>query len=129
MAIPHSTLPSTDSIYPHILYIVKPITFSSSGAVTIGTLPANSLILKNLSGLTVNVAFNAATTNVVDIGTSADDDFYATDLAAGSIAFVPLDEAVTQLVTSDTIITATYAQSGTAATAGSGYVTIAYVRV
>jgi hypothetical protein len=60
-------------------------------------------------------------------GVSADDDFYATDLAMGSIAFVPLDEAVTMAVAADTTITATLALSGTAATAGSAEVFIAYM--
>jgi hypothetical protein len=98
-----------------------------SGVVTVGTLPAGAIILKPISGLQVNVAFNAASTNVIDIGTTANDDLYATDLAGGTVAFVPLDEAVTQVLTADTTFTATYAQTGTAASAGSGRVVICYI--
>lgn len=113
--------------YQAVHYISADIDYTDSSAVTIGTVPSGATILKAISGLQVNVAFNAGTTNVVDIGTTANDDLYGTDLAAGSIAFVPLDEAVTQAISADTTFTATYAQSGTAASAGSGKVVIAYI--
>lgn len=118
-----------------VAYIRKTIVFGDNGvAKVIGVIPAGSVIIKPMSGVSVNVAFNAGTTNVLDIGrsaatggVSADDDFYATDLAMGTIAFVPLDEAVTMAVAADTTITATLALSGTAATAGSAEVFIAYM--
>jgi hypothetical protein len=109
-----------------IHYIEKTLTFDS-GVVTIGTIPAGAHIVKPISGAAVNVAFNAGTTNVIDIGTTANDDLFATDLAGGTIAFVPFDEAVTQLVAAETTFTATYAQTGTAATAGSARVMICYI--
>ena len=109
-----------------IHYIEKTLTFDS-GVVTIGTIPAGAHIVKPISGAAVNVAFNAGTTNVIDIGTTANDDLFATDLAGGSIAFVPFDEAVTQLVAAETTFTATYAQTGTAATAGSARIMICYI--
>jgi len=40
---------------------------------------------------------------------------------------VPLDEAVTQVLAADTTFTATYAQTGTAASAGSARIIIAYI--
>lgn len=118
-----------------VAYIRKTIVFGDNGvAKVIGVIPAGSVIIKSMSGASVNVAFNAGTTNVLDIGrsaatggVSADDDFYATDLAMGTIAFVPIDEAVTMAVAADTTITATLALSGTAATAGSAEVFIAYM--
>jgi hypothetical protein len=70
---------------------------------------------------------------VLDIGTSADDDLYATDLALGTKAFVALDEAATATnvntwyVSVDTTITTTVALTGTAATAGAATVIIAYI--
>lgn len=112
--------------YQAIHYIENTLTFDS-GVVTIGTLPAGAVILRAISGAQVNVAFNAASTNVIDIGTTANDDLFATDLAGGTIAFVPFDEAVTQLLAADTTFTATYAQTGTAATAGSARIVIAYI--
>ena len=112
--------------YQAVHYIENTLTFDS-GVVTIGTLPAGAVILRAISGAQVNVAFNAASTNVIDIGTTANDDLFATDLAGGTIAFVPFDEAVTQLLAADTTFTATYAQSGTAATAGSARIVISYI--
>lgn len=109
-------------------YLRKDIDFEDNGTVlTVGVIPSGAMILKSMSGVLVNVAFNAGTTNVLDIGTSADGDLYATDLALGSIAFVALDEAVTMTVAADTTITATVALAGTAATAGAGAVVIAYI--
>ena len=108
-------------------YLRKSITYADDGVeVEIGKLPAGATILKPLSGVNVDVAFDAGSTNVLDIGTDANDDLYGTDLALGSIAFVPLDEAVAMTVSSETTITATVALTGTAATAGSGEVVICY---
>lgn len=109
-------------------YLRKGFTYADDGSVlTVGTIPSGALILKPLSGVFVNVAFNAGSTNVLDIGTSANDDLYATDLALGSIAFVPLDEAVSMVVAADTTITATVDLSGTAATTGQGEIVIAFI--
>ena len=107
-------------------YIDATLNFDS-GVITIGTVPSGSVILKPISGANVNVAFNAGTNNLIDIGTTANDDLYATNLAGGTIAFVPLDEAVTQVLAADTTFTATYAQTGTAASAGSARIIIAYI--
>lgn len=108
-------------------YIVTELTFADSTQKEIGTVPAGATILKPISGVSVNVAFNAATTNTIDIGTADNDDLYGSALAAGSIAFVPLDEAVSQKVAADTTLYALYEQTGTAATAGSATAVIAYV--
>lgn len=114
----------TDQVH----YLARDFTHADDGAVlTLGVLPAGACIIKPMSGVSVNVAFNAGTTNVLDIGTPANDDLYATDLALGSIAFVPLDEAVSMTVAVDTTITATVDLTGTASTAGSGTIIIAYV--
>jgi len=109
-------------------YLRKGITFSDSGsAVDIGVIPAGSLILKPLSGVQVETAFNAGTTNTIDVGTSADPNLYGTALAATAVAFVPLDEAVGMTVSADTTMTVTYNQTGTAASAGAAEVVIAYI--
>ena len=107
-------------------YIDATLNFDS-GVVTVGTAPAGAILLKPISGASVNVAFNAGTNNFIDIGTTANDDLYGTDLAGGTIAMVPLDEAVTQVLAADTTFTATYAQTGTAASAGSARIIIAYI--
>lgn len=108
-------------------YLRKTIVFGDDDVeVTVGTLPSGATIIKPISGVSVNVAFDAGTGNVLDIGTSADPDFYMTDGALGTIAFVPLDTAVTQTVSANTTIVATPALTGTAATAGEAEVIICY---
>lgn len=109
-------------------FLRKSVSFADAGvALTVGKLPAGATILKPLSGVNVDVAFNAGSTNVIDIGTTANDDLYGTDLALGSITFVPVDEAVAMTVSAETTITATVAMTGTAATAGNGEIVICYV--
>jgi hypothetical protein len=111
-------------------YLRKTIGFADDGAtVTVGTIPAGSIILKPISGVAVTTVFNAGTTNVADIGPSTDSgtDLWATDLALGTLAFVPLDEAVTNLVTVETTVQIAVDLTGTAATTGSAEVIIAYI--
>ncbi len=114
--------------YQLVHYLTKAFTYADDGSVlTVGTVPAGATILKPLSGVQVNTVFNAGSTNVLDIGTAANDDLYATDLALGTATFVPLDEAVGLTMSADTTIIATVDLTGTAATTGSGVVIIAYV--
>jgi hypothetical protein len=115
-------------------YIRKGIVFGDNGvAKVIGTIPAGSQILNTISGVFVTTAFNAGTSNVLDIGTTANDDLYGTDIALGTKAFVALDEAATATdvntwyVAADTTFTCTPALAGTAATAGAAEVVIAYL--
>lgn len=112
-----------------IHYLRKSIVFGDNGtALTVGKIPSGALILKPLSGVHVTTVFNAGTNNFLDIGTSADDDLYGTDLSLTTTNFVPLDENVgTYLVSADTTITATVGLTGTAATTGAGEVVIAYI--
>lgn len=110
-------------------YLRKKITFADSAAVTVGVVPANAIVLRG--GVVVATAFNAGTSNVLDIGTSSDDDGFATDLALGTIGVIVADEMATSNdmgpMSADTTIIATYAQTGTAATAGEGYVWVEYL--
>lgn len=124
----NNTKPARDRFAHVVHYISVAFTFADDGKVLkIGTVPGGSQILKPLSGVAVNVVFNAGTTNVLDIGTTANDDLYGTDLALGTAAFVPLDEAVSYTVSSDTEFTATVDLTGTAATTGEAVALIAYL--
>lgn len=124
-AATNARLYHTDQVH----YLAKNFTYADDGSVlSLGYLPAGAVIIKPMSGVSVHVAFNAGETNVLDIGTAANDDLYGTDLELGAIAFVPLDEDVSMTVAADTLITATVDLTGeTAATTGSGTVIIAYV--
>lgn len=113
-----------------IHYLRKGVTFLDDGTtVTVGMIPAGALIVKPISGVAVTQVFNAGTTNVLDIGPSTDagTDLWATDLALGALAFVPIDEAVSNLVTVDTVVQAAVDLTGTAATTGAAEIVIAYI--
>lgn len=117
-----------------IHYLRLGVTFADNGVVkTVGVIPAGSQIINAISGVFVRTVFNAGTTNVLDIGTTADGDLYTTDAALGTVAFVALDEAASATgvnawyVSADTTITATVALSGTAATTGAAEIVIAYI--
>ena len=107
-------------------FLRKSISYTDDGtAVTVGEIPSGSLILKPASGVAVTTAFDSST-KVLDIGTTANDDLYGTDLSLATTTFVPLDEAVSYLVSADTTITATVALTGSV-TAGEAEVVIAYI--
>jgi hypothetical protein len=109
-------------------YLRKDFTYANAGQVlTVGVLPAGALILRNLSGVQINVAFTAATNHQLDIGTTDNDDLYATNLELNAIDFIEIDEAVSMAVSVDTTITATPDLTGASNTAGSGTVVIAYL--
>jgi hypothetical protein len=120
--------PARNNNTQNVHYARKAFTYLDDGSsLEIVTVPAGSLILKPSSGVQVNVVFNAGTTNVADIGITGDLDLYATDLALGTIAFVPCDEAVTFKVTTDTTIYGSVDLTGTAATTGEGEFVVAYL--
>jgi len=111
-------------------YLRKGITYADDGTtVTVGTIPAGSLVLKPISGVAITTVFNAGSTNVLDIGPSTDSgtDLWATDLALGTLGFVALDEAVTNLVSVDTVVQAAVDLTGTAATTGAAEIIIAFI--
>ncbi|MFZ5713042.1 MAG: hypothetical protein ACOY3N_09400 [Bradyrhizobium sp.] len=111
-------------------YLRKGFTYADDGStLTIGTIPAGSLVLKPISGVAITTAFNAGSTNVADMGPSTDSgtDLWATDLALGTVGFVPIDEAVTNLVSVDTVVQIAVDLTGTAATTGAAEAIICYI--
>lgn len=111
-----------------IHYLRKDFTFANAGQVlTVGTIPAGAVVIKPISGVDVDIAFTAGTNHQLDIGTTANDDLWGTNLELNAIAHVPLDEAVSFKVAAATTITATPDLTGATNTAGSGTVIIAYI--
>lgn len=88
-------------------------------------IPAGSLILKPISGFQVNVAFDGSA--VVDAGPTSNDDLWATDLATGTITFVPFDEAVTMYVSEDTDVI--FTMTGGTVSVGEGYGVVAFIKL
>lgn len=103
-------------------YLRKGFTFANTTAValTVGVLPAGAIVIG--AGVIVSEAFNYGTNNRLDIGTSADDDGIATDLALGTVGNIVWDELATSNdlgpYSTDTTITCTPDITGTAGTTG-----------
>lgn len=109
------------------------VVFAADGTETVvATLPANSQIYQ--IAVDVTTAFDAGTTNTLDLGDGTTADKYADALALGSQARVLATSDVSQIGnlidigTSDVDITATYNQTGSAATAGAATVTVLYLQ-
>lgn len=113
-------------------YISKSFAFNTGGigtaeTVQVGTLPTGALVTQTI--VRVKEAFNAATTNVIIVGTAADDDEF---IAAGDV-----DESATDttfsarsagiVLTADTPVYVKYTQTGTAATTGQADVVVTYI--
>lgn len=122
-------IPARDAGTQQVHFIRKTLGVSDMAKVVkLGTIPAGALILKALSGVQVNTVFNSATTTTLNIGSAANGALYGTALdVKTAAAFVPLDEVVSMAVATDTELTATLAETGAAATAGSAVVVIAYL--
>ena len=112
-------------------FLRKEVTFSDNGStVTVGKLPPGAIVVS--AGVIVSTAFNAGTSNVLDIGTSGDGDGFATDLALGTIGNIVWDELATSndlYATTEVTVTADVALAGTAATAGTGHVYVEFIPV
>jgi hypothetical protein len=109
----------------------REITFADNAQVIrIGTVPAGSLIMNTLSGVHVSTVFNAGTNNFIDIGTTADDDLYGTDVSLLALGLILMDEAETaaaRWIAADTTFTCTPSITGTAPTTGLARVVICYI--
>ena len=109
------------------------IVFAANGTTTtIATLPANSQIF--LIAVDVTTAFDAGTTNTVDLGDGTTADKFADALALGSAARVLATSDVSQIPNlidvgaADVNVVATYNQTGSAATAGAATITVLYIQ-
>ena len=109
--------------------VTSTIAYTDSSAVTIGTVPANAQITS--INIDVTTAFNAATTNTITVGKSGSAAAFVASTSIGSagrasVATTGVYSAWADVGSSDVPVTATYAQTGTAATAGVARVTIVY---
>jgi hypothetical protein len=110
-----------------IHYLRKQITEADEGTtVTVGTIPAGATILRVISGVQVDVAFNG-TSPIVDIGVSGTAERFGANLTLAAIAFVPngVTDALNTMA-ADTTILAAVSATGNDSTAGVAQVIIAY---
>jgi hypothetical protein len=114
----------TDQVH----FLRRDLTQADRGvARVVGVIPAGSVILKPCSGVNVSTLFNDSGTDLLDIGSSATGDLWATDLVISAVGFLALDEAVSSYVAVDTTITATYAGQNSDGTTGAAQVVIAFI--
>ena len=109
--------------------ITNTIAYTDSAAVTVGTIPANAQIVD--VNIDVTTAFNAVITNTIAIGKSGSAAAYVAATGVGSagrasVASTGVYSAWADVGTDEVAVTATYAQTGTAASAGAARVTIVY---
>lgn len=99
----------------------------TAGKVPLGTLPAGAIVTFGL--IKVGTAFNAATTNVLKIGTADDDDAVlgAADVDETVAATTVTWAAAGYKVSVATPLFVTYTQTGTAASAGAADIVLFFV--
>lgn len=112
-------------------FLRKRITFADYGTtVTVGWLPAGASVVGG--GVHIVTAFNSSGTDLLDvgfIGTTTDDNAYATLLTLAAVGYIPFDELATTTNIQDTAalqVTAKPAQSVADATAGVADVIVFY---
>ena len=109
--------------------VTSTIAYTDSGAVTIGTIPANAQIVD--VNIDVTTAFNAASTNTITVGKSGSAAAFVASTSIGSagrasVATTGVYSAWADVGSAEVPVTATYSQTGTAASAGAARVTIVY---
>jgi|DEB0MinimDraft_3_1074331.scaffolds.fasta_scaffold03247_5 hypothetical protein len=106
-------------------YIRKTVNFNDAGigsGVVFGTLPAGAMIVSQ--NVRVTTAFNAGTSNALQVGTAA----AGTQLFSDAATAGARSPTIANLsFATDQDLYVTFAQSGTAATAGVGTVVIGFV--
>ena len=111
-------------------YLRRDFTFADDGlTLTLGIIPAGAIVVR--VGVVVSTAFNAGSTNVLNIGTVADPDGYATEYALGTVGVITGDSAIATsdegYVTVDTTIVGAVDLTGTAATTGVGHIFVEFI--
>ncbi len=109
--------------------VTSTIAYSDASAVTIGTIPANAQIVD--INIDVTTAFNAGTNDLISVGKSGSAAAFVanTDVSAAgraSVATTGVYSAWADTGSTEVAVTATYTQTGTAASAGAARVTVVY---
>jgi hypothetical protein len=110
----------------------KTVTYLNNGTtITVGKLPANAIVVGG--GAFVTTAFNDSGTDTLIvgfIGSTTDDNAYATLLDLSAVGYIVLDElaATTNIMqTVEATVTCVYAGQNSNATAGSAEVVVNYI--
>src|SRR5262245_51423853 len=126
-----TSTPSQDFGYRAEQVMRRTITFADSGLIAVGGLPTGGVILG--TALAVGTAFNSGSTGTISIGysdstgSSAAAYAAATTVTAVGVTLTHASGSAVAPLSRPTTVTATLAQTGTAATAGSADVIIRFV--
>lgn len=107
------------------------VEYTDSTAKTLFTLPAGAVPI--FWWIDIPTDFNAATTNTLEIGLSSDSDYFAAAIDVGTQGVILAGATNTVAarlgvrLSEETSITATFSETGTAATTGQAYVFVQYV--
>jgi len=109
-------------------FLRKTISFADgqSAVITIGKLPAGAVVIGAMSGIAVTTVFNDATNKLVKVGVTGSDALWDASASVATAGFVPFDAAASHLVAADIDVILTHMRTGTAASAGSAEVIVAY---
>lgn len=129
---PNRTFPARDTGYQEVQCMRAAINFNDANvasAIQIGTLPQNAFILD--VDVDIETAFNAATTNVLTLGTTAanaNEIVAAADVSESGAVDTNVGRARGSSLTraGDVGIWAKFTQTGTAATTGKAHIIITY---
>lgn len=128
----NSTAVARDPGEQNITYLRKRYTFADvATTVTVGKIPAGASVVTG--GVHVITAFNATTTDVVNvgyIGATTNASAYATALTTAAVGYIPFDELGTTTNIQGTVehtVTAAPTETGAASTAGVADIIVGYV--
>lgn len=122
--------------FPAIAYISKAVAFNTPGIATaqtveVGHLPAGAVVTNAL--VVVTTAFNAATTNVLVVGTGSSNNEFFDASTSGSTVTEGTTGGYNSAVAlgyiagaNGEVVYAQYTQTGTAATTGAATIVISY---
>lgn len=119
------TIPARLIHTQQIHFLRKGFVFGAAGVVDVGCIPANSVIIKPMSGVFVSTVFNGTAPQTVGIGTTANTSLFGSALALSAQAYVVTAQTSDFQVYGDTNIQAII--SASAATAGAATIIVAYV--
>lgn len=115
-----------------VLHVCRKVTLGDPklavGTFPIGAAEKNAIPIR--AGVSITTVFNAATTNVLTLGTTADDDGFVTsaNAAAGTLGVKEGSGALMGIpLAADTVFYAKFTQTGTAATTGEGYMWVEFL--
>lgn len=128
----NSTVAVRDFGYGAVQYLRKRITYLDNGTtITVGKIPAGASVVGG--GVHIVTAFNDSGTDTLIvgfIGSTTDDNAYATLLDLSAVGFIVLDELAATTNIQGTVehtVTCVYAGQNSNATAGTADVIIQYV--